>query len=136
MRIAGSFGFSRLVALSLFCTLSGCSTHVPVEKVYGSYILSYPYGTETLTLNRDGTFVQAIAVNREKPVTARGRWEFDEGKEESRLTLHGAMIVDNGFGGLRDDWQRPVAGLVAPSVEIDWLRVVIAYGGAQRFRKQ
>jgi hypothetical protein len=114
--------------------LLGCSTHVPVEKVYGSYVASFRYGTETLMLNRDGTFVQTVVVNREKPVAALGSWEFD--RDESRLTLHGAMVVDDGLGNLRNNWQRPVSGLVAPSVEMDWFRVVIASGDAYRYQKR
>ena len=136
MRIAGSVRLLGLMAASLFCTLIGCSTHVPIEKVYGSYVASFPYGTEILMLNRDGSFVQTVKVNREKPVVARGRWEFDQDGDDSRLTLHGAMVVDDGFGGLRNDWQRPVSALVAPSVEIDWFRVVIASGEVHRYEKQ
>ena len=108
--------------------------HVPAAKVCGTYAASYPYGTETLTLNRDGTFDQRVVVNRGHPVAARGRWEFDS--DDSRITLYGAMSVDNGFGNLRGDWQRTDSGLVALSVEMHWFRVVIGSGEAYPYRKQ
>ena len=76
-------------------------------------------------LNRDGTFVQTVAVNREKPVAARGSWEFDQ--YESRLTLHGAMVVDedSAISEMTGNGPSPI---VAPSVEMDRFRVVIASG--------
>jgi hypothetical protein len=91
VRIAASFRLSSLGVVIFFCALLGCSTHVPIEEVYGSYVASFRYGTETLTLNRDGIFVQRVAVNREKPVATRGSWEFEQ--DQSRITLHGAMVV-------------------------------------------
>ena len=56
---------SRSVA-SLFISLlsfvmAGCS--VPLEKLYGTYVASYPFGTETITLHRDGSFIQHVVVN-------------------------------------------------------------------------
>jgi len=99
---------------------------VPTEKLYGTYVSSYPFGTETLRLNSDGTFVQTAAIKEAKPVTVRGTWEFDPG--ESRITLHGSLIVSDGFNHLRSGWDTASTGLDALSVEILWFRVVIGSG--------
>ena len=64
---------------------------VPAEKVYGTYVASYPFGTETITLDRDGTFVQRVEIKQEDPVTVRGTWDFDA--KESRANFYGALIV-------------------------------------------
>src|SRR5947209_3522001 len=65
----------------------GCSVTVPTEKVYGTYVRSYPFGTDTITLNSDGTFVQLVAIKQEQPVTVRGTWDFDP--KESRANFYG-----------------------------------------------
>jgi hypothetical protein len=106
--------------------LTGCVLNVPVERVYGTYVATYPYGTETMTLNSDGTLIQRAAINKESPLTVRGRWEFDPA--ESRVSIHGVMIVDDGFGHLKADWQTVTTGLVSFSVEMHWFRVVIGSG--------
>jgi len=82
---------------------------VPTEKMYGTYVASYPFGTETITLNRDGTFVQCVAIKQEHPVTVRGTWDFDP--RESRANFHGAMIVADGFDQLRTDWRTVTTGI-------------------------
>jgi hypothetical protein len=105
-------------------TMLGCSSSVPVEKVYGSYVASYPFGTETITLNRDGTVVQLVAIKGQPPITVHGTWEFDSG--ESRVNLSGLMVVVDGFGHLQSDWQTVKAGTVSRDVELRWFRVVMA----------
>lgn len=134
-RIAVPFRALRIgVVVTLFSVLAGCAIHVPVEKVYGEYVASYPFGTETLKLNRDGTFVQSVVVNRGKPVAVRGTWEFDN--SDSRVTLYGAMNVATGFGNLRNDWQRTDLGLWSEDVELHWFRVVMGSGEPYPFFKQ
>ena len=78
-----------IVVLGLM--LIGCSMTVPTEEVYGTYVATYPFGTDKITLNRDGTFVQRVEVKDEQPVTVQGRWEFDP--KESQASFYGAMIM-------------------------------------------
>jgi hypothetical protein len=111
-----------------------CGMHVPLQKVYGTYLARYPYGTDTIKLKPDGSFVQQVSVNQEKPVFATGRWEFDP--NDSRVTFYGVLLVDNGFGNLRNHWELPAAGLVDLSVEMHWFRVVIGSGDEFPFFKQ
>lgn len=127
----------RLLSLTIMGflgMLTGCALNVPAEKVCGTYVAFYPYGTETITLNSDGTFIQRAAIKQKSPVTVHGRWEFDSG--ESRVTLHGFMIVDDGFGHLKSDWQTISTGLVALSVEMHWFRIVIGSGLPYPYTKQ
>lgn len=83
----------------------GCSSKVNFDEVIGNYKLRYPYGTEELQLNRDGTYIQIVLIDGETtPKINKGRWEFDT--EESKVILYDAMIVDDFFGHLgRDYWQ-------------------------------
>jgi hypothetical protein len=67
--------------------LVACSLTVPADEVYGTYVASYPFGKETITLNRDGTFVQCVVSGQEQPVTVRGKYDFDP--KQSQVGLYG-----------------------------------------------
>ena len=126
----------RHVCILALCVLSvACSLNVRQEDLYGTYTASYPFGKETLTLNRDGTFVQQVAVNGQAPVTAHGRWEFDS--NGSRISFYGSMWVDNGFGELRTDWRTITPGLTGSmGAERLWSRITIGSGGQYPYVKQ
>ena len=123
-----------LFVLMILVISTGCSMSVPIERVYGVYVASYSFGTEMITLNRDGTFVQSIAIKQEQPVTIHGTWEFQS--KESRITMYGARVVDDGFGHLAKDWQTAPIGLVSLSAEIHWFRIVIGSGLPNPYMKQ
>jgi len=123
-----------LAVILVSVMLIGCSMTVPAEKVYGTYVASYPFGTETITLNRDGTFVQSVAIKQEQPVTVRGTWDFDP--KESRANFYGAMIVADGFDHLRRDWRTVTTGIVSLDVERRWFRVVMGSASTYPYVKQ
>ena len=110
--------------------------NVPAEKVYGIYVASYPFGTETITLKRDGTFVQSIAIEQKETVTVRGTWELETGTEETRVTFHGARVVDDNFDHPKKGWQTAPTGLWSLSVEMHWFCIVMASGFAHPYVKQ
>ena len=112
-----------------------CSWHVPHERVYGTYVASYPYGTETITLKSDGTFVQEVVIGKEQPVTVQGVWEFDS-RRSTHVVLRGAMAVDDGVGHLRSDWRKAGSFIVNHSVGIEWFKVVMGSGGEYPLIKQ
>jgi hypothetical protein len=114
--------------------MAGCSMTVSAESVYGSYVASYPFGTDTISLNRDGTFVQQVAIKQQEPVTVRGIWEFDP--TESRATFYGAMIVADGFDHLRNDWRTVTKGIVSLDVERRWFRVLMGSAATYPYMKQ
>ena len=61
-----------MVALFVALTLMACSMAVRHDKVPGTYVAFYPFGTDKIMLNSDGTFVQQVTLNNEGPATARG----------------------------------------------------------------
>jgi hypothetical protein len=100
---------------------------VPQQELYGTYSASYPFGKDTLTLNRDGTFVQHVVVNGQTPATVRGRWQFDPRK--SRVDFYGSMWLADGTGQLRTDWRTIAPGLTGSlSAERLWGRINIGSG--------
>jgi hypothetical protein len=89
-----------IVALVFSVLFSGCSSKVGFDEVVGSYKLRYPYGTEELQLNGDGTYIQIVLIDGETtPKANKGRWEFWD--KESEVVLNDAMIVDDGFGKIK-----------------------------------
>jgi hypothetical protein len=115
-----------IVVLASLSLLAGCEMNVRESKVYGTYVASYPYGTETITFNSDHTFIQSVVIEQEKPAVVRGNWEFDS--KHSRVSYTRALLVDDGFGGLRPDWRSPTNGWTSMSVEMHWFRIVIGSG--------
>jgi hypothetical protein len=105
---------------------------VPADRLYGTYVASYPFGTDTITLSRDGTFIQQIAVRQEQTVTVHGKWDFD--RKESRVGFDDALVIDDGFGHLRPDWRKP--GIASLEVEEQWFRVVMNSGSAYPYLKR
>jgi hypothetical protein len=104
------------------------------EKVPGTYVASYPFGTEKLTLNADGTFLQEVTINSEVPETVRGSWKFDG--HDSRVNLYGSMVVVDGFGALRRDWRIVASGFVSMDVEMHWSKILIGSAGECPYIKQ
>jgi hypothetical protein len=132
VRLMGTAAQSLVVIMVLIS--AGCSMSVPAEEVYGSYVASYPFGREMITLNRDGTFVQSVVIKEEQPLTVRGTWNFDP--KESRANFYGAVIVADGFDHLRNDWRTPTTGLVSLDVERHWFRIVMASAATYPYNKQ
>lgn len=106
-----------------------CSKSVRVTDVYGTYVVSYPFGTETLSLDHDRTFTQAVNLSKQPPITVRGSWQFDP--DHSRLDLSGSLIVVDGFGNLKADWQTVHSGVDSMDVERHWGKVII--GSAAKY---
>jgi|GraSoiStandDraft_24_1057298.scaffolds.fasta_scaffold146365_2 hypothetical protein len=115
---------SRIVIFSVVALLllAGCSTTVAPEKVYGTYLADYPFGSASLKLEHDGSFVQEVTIKDQEPKTVRGSWNFD--RVRSEITLHGALAVADGYGHLSNSWQT-TEDLVNQRVERLWFRVVI-----------
>lgn len=110
------------IAVIFSILLTGCSTSVSANKLGGTFTAKYPFGISTLTLNNDGSFVQKVEIEKEKPATVRGTWSFDS--QESTITLRGAMSVVDGHGNLNVDWRNPT-DLPFQPVERLWMKVNI-----------
>ncbi len=123
-----------LLLISLAVTVVACSRKVEPDDVYGVYVASYPFGTETLTLQRDGNFVQSVTIENQPPASAKGSWRFDP--NESRIILTGSMVVLDGFDRLRSDWRTVTSGVVSMDVERHWLRFLLASAQKYPYVKQ
>jgi hypothetical protein len=128
--------YRRVPLLGLLITLMlmGCSMRVSPDRVYGTYVASYPFGTDTLTLNQDLSFVQRVDIRGGESATVRGKWDFDPG--ESQVTLYGAMIAADEFDHLRKEWKTVTSGIVSLDVEIRWFKILIGSAFTYPYVKQ
>jgi len=127
-------GTRLLILIAALVITLGCSSRVPIEEMYGTYVASYPFGTDTITLNRDGTFVQRVAISQEQPVIVRGTWDFDA--KVHRISLYGVLLVTDGLGNLRKDWRTVTKGIVSPDVDKRWFKVVMTLDQEYLYVKQ
>jgi hypothetical protein len=123
-----------LVLFSLTVTLIGCSMNVPLKRVYGTYKASYPFGAENITLSEDGTFVQDVAVRDQAPLTVHGKWDFEP--KASRVNFDHLMMIVDGTGHLKSDWQMATPGIASLDVESHWFRLTMASAAAYPYVKQ
>ncbi|WP_243438348.1 hypothetical protein [Fundidesulfovibrio soli] len=114
--------------------LVGCSNNVPVDKIYGTYKTSYPFGTETIILQPSGEFIQTVAVNGQKEVTVSGTWKYDP--NGSRVNFEGLLILLDGFGQLRNGWNEVKPGISSLAVEKNWFRIIMASAAPYPYLKQ
>jgi hypothetical protein len=114
----------------------GCSASVPLQNVYGTYVATYPFGTDTITLNRDGTLVQNVVITDDPPPEiARGHWSFDS--SNSYVTFDVYLSVDNGFGKLNATWRTPHHGSAASlPIEKILFRTTMGSGAQYPYIKQ
>jgi hypothetical protein len=112
----------------------GCSFKVPVDEVYGTYVATYPFGTDTLTLDRNGSFSQRAEIRNEEARTVVGQWTFNPSL--SNATFHGLLIVDDGNGNLSNNWRIPSPTLVNLDVEKHWLKIVMESAAAHPYEKK
>jgi hypothetical protein len=122
-----------LVYLLLLALIS-CAKTVDRDKVYGTYTASFPLGTDTITLNQDGSFNQRVAIVNEQPVTVKGSWTFDSDK--SRVDLVGSLIILDGFDKLKSDWRSVSPGIVSLDVEQHWLKIHMRSASQYPYIKQ
>jgi hypothetical protein len=113
-----------LVALS--CSLVACWHRVSPGNLPGTYVATYPFGTETLTLNQDGSFTQQITIKNEQPLITKGSWVFDP--QESRLNLSGLTVAVDGLGHLIHDWRTAEPGTGSLPVDIVWFKITVNSG--------
>jgi hypothetical protein len=113
------------VVFILGTLISGCSTRVPESELAGVYVAEFKNGTEKLTLEKGGKFVQEVTVRgSDKPVVHSGRWKYQLlGNEISaRVALEDCLGVGDGFGAIRPDFTTNRGGCSFP-VERRWFIV-------------
>ncbi len=91
----------HLVAPVAFVVLtSGCLLHPDPKEIPGTYVAEFDFGTDTLKLESDGTYIQEIKVKgRSDVLRASGTWRYDQG--ESRINLVDVFAIQNRYS---DEW--------------------------------
>jgi hypothetical protein len=86
--------------------VAACTTGLPEAELYGEYVATYENGTESLTLQRDGTFVQEIRLNGSDGVVSNsGTWQVSRPSNRPDLVdLKNCFGVGDGFGRIRADF--------------------------------
>ena len=101
----------RVIAIALatgWCV--ACSEGVTPDQLAGDYQIDYGYGVETLRLSGDGHYLQLFRLAGEETWTTNsGIWEFRR-QQELAIVLRDSLLVDDGAGKLRPDYQSPVPG--------------------------
>ena len=98
-----------LIAVPLALLAAACSASR--DDVLGDFQINYGYGVETLRLTNDGKYTQQFRLSAENTWTTHaGAWELkDEPRQE--IALRDSLLVDDGSGQPRADWQQPVSGV-------------------------
>ena len=110
---------------------------VPQSWVYGTYVASYPYGTSTIVLHRNGTFTQRVALKEHVPVEVQGQWHFGRSSySKGSVVFDGSLDVQDGFGHLNRRWRAPNKGLDARPLSMMWLRIQMDDSSVYQYIKQ
>ena len=87
-----------------------------MSQVAGRYRAKYPYGSEELTLNADGSYFQRIHINSPaEEIESSGIWTYSS--EDQRVDFENFDVVGDGFGGLRKGYQKPRLGIASFPLE-------------------
>ena len=70
-------------------------------KVGGTYFAEYPYGTEEIRLNNDGTFDQRFNFNGGLSTANTGKWKGPD--ENGQMVMLNFICFDDGFGTPRSN---------------------------------
>ena len=86
--------------------LTACSSDMPDSELYGVYVATYQNGTERLTLQQDGTFVQEVRLKANGSMTVNsGTWRrVSPSNRPDLVDLENCWGVGDGFGNIRPDF--------------------------------
>jgi len=128
---------TRVIILTVltFCvgTLLAC-THVNPDLIYGTYVATYPFGHDTLTLERGGHFNQKIEGDGQGAQAFSGTWQYSQ--RDGSIEFHHLGCIADGFGKLKDDWRTDVMDSSYQPVERLWFRLTINSGARFPYVKQ
>ncbi len=97
--------YQFVLSIGLVVLISGCLLHPDPEEISGVYVAMYEFGTDTLTINSDGTYTQEIIVkSRSEPLLTSGTWKYDQ--DDSRIALNDVYAVFNPY---EESWDERTA---------------------------
>ena len=91
---------------------------VQESELYGVYVAEYENGKESLTLVKNGKYLQEVTLKgSDKPVISSGTWKYH--RPSNRVALENCLGVGDGFGKIRPDFAANRGGCSFP-VERRW----------------
>ena len=95
-----------MVAMLSMAVLTACSAGIGEVELYGAYVATYENGSEKLTLEKGGTFVQEIRLKgSDSAIMNSGTWQVRRPNNRPDLVeLKNCLAVSDGFGRIRTDF--------------------------------
>jgi len=133
-----------------------------VSKLYGSYVVTYEFAEEKLTINEDGTYAQEITLIPSSKVhrtgltihkdgtstqgatlissarvdTAKGTWSYKTEPSCCFIFDHNFMNVADGFGDFVPNYAQPRdSGLVIMPAYRWFFRIYLGDGEITKYKK-
>lgn len=86
-----------------------CSSELERNELIGEYRAGYSFGTETLQLNLDGTYVQKVTLQGETESTSHsGTWDYAAPRK--LVIVQSPLQFSDHFGKLNVSYKLPVKG--------------------------
>lgn len=108
-----------VAALATLCVVAKrTSPEFDRSDFVGTYVAEYKSGTETLTLNADGTFRQEVVLDEPADggaVTRTGEWVWNDSLQS--VVVRNCMPVNDGFSDISEDFRTAGVCFFAPGRE-------------------
>jgi hypothetical protein len=98
---------NKILAVLALSLIAACSNGPQDSELYGAWVAAYENGSQTLTLEKDGTFVQEVRLKgSESPVVNSGTWQHRSPSNQLAevVDLENCLGVNDGFGRIRADF--------------------------------
>jgi hypothetical protein len=108
---------NKILAVLALSLIAACSNGPQDSELYGAWVATYENGSQTLTLEKDGTFVQEVRLKgSESPVVNSGTWQHHGPSNQLAevVDLENCLGVNDGFGRIRADFATRRGGFSYP----------------------
>ena len=115
--VALARAFGIYIGIVLTALISACERPVIPSDLPGEYVADYTVAHERLILKASGEFIQQVTFKPTgKLYTTNGTWRYDAKTKYIDFPRNFILVLD-GFGHVRPNFERPASGLVAFPVE-------------------
>lgn len=102
-----------IVTMLALASLAACSGGLQESELYGAYVATYENGTQKLTLEKDGAFVQEVRLKGSDSVVVNsGTWKYN--RPSNYVDLENCLGVNDGFGRIRANFATNRGGCSYP----------------------
>jgi hypothetical protein len=120
---------AALAGFLLLSSMMGYGKSVRESNLPGTYVADYGVATDTITLSRDGAFIQTVKVRGTgQEVVARGRWHFNSDPRDQYIWSEEMMDVVDYEGKVNPHFDRPRKNAVV-MFNVRWLCGRLEIGG-------